>query len=91
MGVTQFVNKMQLVFEPVQLGSLYHRLHVARSPIPDKIGVLMQVAEALDFLHSRKLLHCSVSSHCVHLISPHVAKLGCYETLTDINSNHSDQ
>ncbi len=90
MGVTQSFDKIQLVYEPVQLGSLYHRLHVARQPLPDKIGVLIQVAEALDFLHSRKLLHCSVSSHCVHLVSTHVAKLGCYETLTDINSNHSD-
>jgi len=90
MGVTQFVNRMQLVYEPVQLGSLYHQLHVARSHIPDKMGVLIQVAEALNFLHSRNLLHCSVSSNSVHLISPHVAKLGCYETLTDINSNHSD-
>lgn len=70
---------------------MYHQLHVARSPIPDKMGILIQVAEALDFLHSRELLHCSISSYSVHLISPHVAKLGCYETLTDINSNQSVQ
>ena len=91
MGVTQRLDKIQLVYEPVQLGSLYYRLHVARLPIPDKMGILIQVAEALDFLHSRKLLHCRISSHSVHLVSSSVAKLGCFETLTDINANHSSQ
>jgi len=91
MGVTQRLDKMQLVYEPVQLGSLNYRLHDARLPIPDKMGILIQVAEALKFLHSRNLLHCSVSSHSVFLVSPHVAKLGCFETLTDVNLNHSDK
>ena len=90
MGVsmTQHLESVQLIYEPIYHGSLHHRIHIMGSSIPQlkRLKILQQICEALLFLHSKKLLHCSISSHAVHLISSSRAKLGCLETLTEIDS-----
>ncbi|XP_046446927.1 inactive serine/threonine-protein kinase TEX14-like [Daphnia pulex] len=87
MGVnaTQNWQSVQLVYEPIYRGSLHHRLHIMGSTIPliKRLLVLQQICDALLFLHSKELLHCSVSSHAVHLVSTSRAKLGCLETLNE--------
>ncbi len=82
---TQNWQSVQLVYEPIYHGSLHHRLHVMGSNIsfPKKLLVLQQICDALLFLHSKELLHCSVSSHAVHIVSTGRAKLGCLETMTE--------
>jgi inactive serine/threonine-protein kinase TEX14 len=82
---TQHWESVQLVYEPVYHGSLYHRLHIMGSNMSfqKRLLVLQQICEALIFLHSKGLLHCSVSSNAVHLVSTGRAKLGCLETLSE--------
>lgn len=76
---------VQLIYEPIYQGSLYHRLHIMGSPIPllKRLQILQQICDAVLFLHSKQLLHCSLTSHAVHLISSGRAKLGCLETLSE--------
>lgn len=87
MGVsaTQHWESIQLIYEPVYQGSLHYRLHVMGSSIPllKRLIILQQICDALLFLHCKNLLHCSITSHAVHLISTSQAKLGCLETLSD--------
>lgn len=89
LGVSPVLNfdSVQLIYEPVYNGSLHHRLHIMGSPIPipKRVLILQQICDALIFLHSQKLLHCSISSHAVHLISSSRPKLGCLETMSDMN------
>jgi inactive serine/threonine-protein kinase TEX14 len=92
MSATEHWESVQLVYEPIYHGSLYHRLHIMGSSIPliERLLVLQQICDALLFLHSKELLHCSVSSHAVHLVSTGQAKLGCLETMTDSLSKRYD-
>ena len=82
---TQHWESVQLIYEPVYQGSLHYRLHIMGSSVPllKRLMVLQQMCDALLFLHSKNLLHCSITSHAVHLISTSRAKLGCLETLID--------
>lgn len=84
-SATQHWDSVQLIYEPIYHGSLHHRLHIMGSSIPllKRLLILQQICDALLFLHSRNLLHCSVSSHAVHLVSTSRAKLGCLETLVE--------
>ena len=92
MGVsaTQHWENVQLVYEPIYQGSLHHRLHIMGKSMPllKRLGILAQICEALVFLHSKELLHCSVSSHAVHMVTSSFAKLGNFETLTEIDPDH---
>lgn len=89
LGVSPVHNfdSVQLIYEPVYHGSLYHRVHIMGATIPlrKRVLILQQICEALMFLHSQKLIHCSVSSHAVHIISSSLAKLGCLETMSEMN------
>lgn len=86
---TQHWESVQLIYEPIYNGSLHHRLHIMGSTIPilKRLQILQQICDALLFLHSKNLLHCSISSHSVHLVSTSRAKLGSLETLTESNSS----
>ncbi|XP_045035424.1 inactive serine/threonine-protein kinase TEX14-like isoform X1 [Daphnia magna] len=88
-SATQHWESVQLIYEPIYHGSLHHRLHIMGSAIPllKKLLILEQICDALLFLHSKELLHCSVSSHAVHLVSRGRAKLGCLETLIEDNNS----
>lgn len=70
-----------LVFQHVQYGSLYHHLHVEHRDLSlgGAVEVLVGVVEALMFLHAHNWLHTAVSSHALHLVSTHHAKLGGFE------------
>ena len=46
------------------------------------LTLLRQICEALLFVHHSGLVHCGVTSHAMHLISPEVAKLGNFEYAT---------
>ena len=89
LGVSPVQNfdSVQLIYEPVYHGSLYHRLHImgTKIPLPKRVVILQHTCDALIFLHSQKLLHCSISSHAVHLISSSRPKLGCLETMSEMN------
>ena len=82
---TQHYESTQLIYEPVYQGSLHYRLHIMGSSIPmlKRLLILQQMCDALLFLHSKNLLHGSITSHAVHLISSSRAKLGSLETLSD--------
>lgn len=70
-----------LVFQHVQHGSLYHHLHVQHRDLSvgGAVEMLLGVVEALIFLHAHNWLHAAVTSHALHLVSTHHAKLGGFE------------
>uniref|UniRef100_T1IH24 Protein kinase domain-containing protein n=1 Tax=Strigamia maritima TaxID=126957 RepID=T1IH24_STRMM len=80
MGVCPLAEFKQtsLVFENVEIGSLYHILHEKHmSPNHSKCQeILLQICDALVYLHSKLFVHCAVTSHSIHLVTASVAKLG---------------
>ncbi|KAL0994460.1 hypothetical protein UPYG_G00122530 [Umbra pygmaea] len=72
--------RVRLVFERVHLGSLHSLLHHRRVEFPlldaeAMLTVVLQVCEALLYLHGRALVLRALSSHSVLLTHPGVAKL----------------
>ncbi|XP_069040314.1 inactive serine/threonine-protein kinase TEX14 isoform X1 [Lepisosteus oculatus] len=70
----------RLVFERVHIGSLYDLLHHRRAQFPvlrmdALLPVVLQVCDALVYLHCRSLVLRSLSSHAVLLVHPGVAKI----------------
>ncbi|XP_014665593.1 PREDICTED: uncharacterized protein LOC106807683 isoform X3 [Priapulus caudatus] len=41
--------------------------------------VMLQVCEALIYIHEQQLVHCAVSSNSIHLVTPYAAKLANFE------------
>jgi len=77
MGQTE-AEDLRIVFEPVMIGSLFQCLHQFHMKIP--IGdTCLQVTEALMYLRDQDLVHSSVSSHAIQMITPKLAKLGMFE------------
>ena len=74
---------MVLMFERIALGSLFHILHeikLARKPKLKSItSIMLNVCDALVYLHEKSLIHCYVNSHSVFLTHHHIAKLGNLE------------
>ena len=69
---------LRIVFEPVLLGSLYFCLHQNNMKVV-LTDVCLQVTEALIYLYDRDLVHGSVSSHAVQMLTPGIARLGMLE------------
>jgi hypothetical protein len=74
---------MVLMFERIALGSLFHILHeikLARKPkLKSIVSIMLNVCDALVYLHEKGLIHCYVNSHSVFLTHHHTAKLGNLE------------
>ncbi|XP_054066005.1 inactive serine/threonine-protein kinase TEX14 [Rissa tridactyla] len=74
------LEKTRLVYERVNFGSLYSILHERRSEFPvlhmeTILHVLLQINDALRFLHSRGFIHRSVTSYAIQIVSSGEAKL----------------
>ncbi|KAK2715397.1 inactive serine/threonine-protein kinase TEX14-like [Artemia franciscana] len=79
---TQGYNQISLVFEKVQLGSLYRCMHEPPVQVfgrEIKLIFLSQIANALKVVHNMGFVHLAVSSHSIHIVSPTQAKLGNFE------------
>ncbi|KAL1266474.1 hypothetical protein QQF64_002149 [Cirrhinus molitorella] len=74
------LDSTKLVYERVNLGSLYSLLHQRRDEFPllqlvDLLLVVLQVCDVLMYLHGRSLVLRALSSHTVLIVHPGVAKV----------------
>ncbi|XP_073685337.1 uncharacterized protein tex14 [Garra rufa] len=74
------LDSTKLVYERVNVGSLYSMLHQRREEFPllqlvDLLSVVLQVCEVLMYLHGRSLVLRALSSHTVLIVHPGVAKV----------------
>ncbi|XP_060703741.1 inactive serine/threonine-protein kinase TEX14-like [Hemiscyllium ocellatum] len=82
------LDQIRLVYERVNLGSLYGVLHERRSEFPvllmeTIVQIILQITDAVLFLHSRGYIHRAISSHAVQLILPSIAKLSNFEFMIE--------
>ncbi|XP_030328206.1 inactive serine/threonine-protein kinase TEX14 isoform X8 [Strigops habroptila] len=91
------LEKTRLVYERVNLGSLYSILHERRTEFPVLhmeiiLHVLLQIINALRFLHSRGFIHRSVTSYAIQIVSSGEAKLCNLEYMIESKDGgeHSD-
>lgn len=74
------LEKIRLVYERITVGTLFSVLHERRSQFPVLhmeviVHLLLQIADALIYLHSRGFVHRSLSSYAVHIVSAGEARL----------------
>ncbi|XP_060114963.1 inactive serine/threonine-protein kinase TEX14 [Heteronotia binoei] len=74
------LKRTRLVYERVNIGSLYSILHERRSEFAilhakTIVHLLLQVTEALQFLHVHGFVHRTVSSYAVMLVTMYEARL----------------
>ncbi|XP_027759124.1 inactive serine/threonine-protein kinase TEX14 isoform X2 [Empidonax traillii] len=91
------LEKTRLVYERVHFGSLYSILHERRTEFPvlqteTILHVLLQIIDALRFLHSRGFIHRSLSSYAIQMVSSGEAKLCNLEYMigSKDSGEHSD-
>ncbi|XP_027546805.1 inactive serine/threonine-protein kinase TEX14 isoform X3 [Neopelma chrysocephalum] len=91
------LEKTRLVYERVHFGSLYSILHERRTEFPvlqteTILHVLLQIIDALRFLHSRGFIHRSLSSYAIQIVSAGEAKLCNLEYMIQSKDSgkHSD-
>ncbi|CAM5104512.1 unnamed protein product [Natator depressus] len=91
------LEKTRLVYERVNFGSLYSILHERRSEFPvlhmeTIVHLLLQVNDALRFLHSRGFIHRSLTSYAIQIVSAGEAKLTNLEYMIESKDggDHSD-
>ncbi|XP_009959839.1 PREDICTED: inactive serine/threonine-protein kinase TEX14, partial [Leptosomus discolor] len=91
------LEKTRLVYERVNFGSLYSILHERRTEFPvlhmeTILHVLLQINDALCFLHSRGFIHRSVTSYAIQIVSSGEAKLCNLEYMIESKDGgeHSD-
>ncbi|NXD78448.1 TEX14 kinase, partial [Halcyon senegalensis] len=91
------LEKTRLVYERVTFGSLYSILHERRTEFPvlhmeTVLHVLLQISDALRFLHSRGFIHRSVTSYAIQIVSSGEAKLCNLEYMIESKDGgeHSD-
>ncbi|XP_068934261.1 inactive serine/threonine-protein kinase TEX14 [Petaurus breviceps papuanus] len=78
--LSQDLEKTRLVYERINIGSLYSILHERRSQFPVLhmemiVHLLLQINDALRYLHSRGFVHRSLSSYAIHIVSAGEARL----------------
>ncbi|XP_055476515.1 inactive serine/threonine-protein kinase TEX14 [Psammomys obesus] len=74
------LKEIRLVYERITVGTLFSVLHERRSQFPVLhmeviVHLLLQIADALIYLHSRGFVHRSLSSYAVHIVSAGEARL----------------
>ncbi|XP_058139882.1 inactive serine/threonine-protein kinase TEX14 isoform X2 [Dasypus novemcinctus] len=74
------LEKTRLVYERITVGTLFGVLHERRSQFPVLhmeviVHLLLQISDALRYLHSRGFIHRSLSSYAVHIVSTGEARL----------------
>ncbi|KAM5215995.1 inactive serine/threonine-protein kinase TEX14 isoform 1-T1 [Hipposideros larvatus] len=74
------LEKTRLVYERIAIGTLFGVLHERRSQFPVMhmeviVHLLLQVSDALRYLHSRGFIHRSLSSYAIHIVSAGEARL----------------
>ncbi|NXC24508.1 TEX14 kinase, partial [Campylorhamphus procurvoides] len=91
------LERTRLVFERVHFGSLYSILHQRRAEFPvlhteTLLHLLLQVIDAVRFLHCRGFIHRSLSSHAIQVVSSGEAKLCNLEFMIESKDSgeHSD-
>ncbi|NWV78112.1 TEX14 kinase, partial [Dasyornis broadbenti] len=91
------LEKSRLVYERVHFGSLYSILHERRAEFPvlqteTILHILLQILDALRFLHSRGFIHRSLSSYAIQIVSSGEAKLCNLEYMIESKDSgeHSD-
>ncbi|XP_075445888.1 inactive serine/threonine-protein kinase TEX14 isoform X3 [Ascaphus truei] len=95
--VSPNLESTRLVFERVAFGSLYCILHERRSEFPilhmeTIVHLLLQVTDALMFLHYRGFIHRSFSSHAIQIVLAGLAKISHFEYMIESKDGgtHSD-
>ncbi|ESO94912.1 hypothetical protein LOTGIDRAFT_175281 [Lottia gigantea] len=87
MGVCQTttLDTMMLIFERVNVGSLYYYLHarLERLPTQNIRDIVLQICDGMIFLHQHDIIHCNLSSHAIFLVNPYSAKIGNFEYAMD--------
>ncbi|XP_038533041.1 inactive serine/threonine-protein kinase TEX14 isoform X7 [Canis lupus familiaris] len=78
--LSQDLEKTRLVYERITVGTLFSVLHERRSQFPVLhmeviVHLLLQISDALRYLHSRGFIHRSLSSYAIHIISTGEARL----------------
>ncbi|XP_038670545.1 uncharacterized protein LOC119975096 isoform X2 [Scyliorhinus canicula] len=82
------LDQIRLVYERINLGSLYGVLHERRSEFPvllvqTIIQMLLQIIDGVLYLHSRGYIHRVITSHAVQLVLPGIAKLSNFEFMVE--------
>ncbi|XP_077152457.1 inactive serine/threonine-protein kinase TEX14 [Ranitomeya variabilis] len=86
------LERKQLVFERVTIGSFYNILHERRFEYPvlhhgTIVHILLQMTEALGFLHWRGFIHRAFSSHAIQVLSAGRAKISNFEYMVESKDN----
>ncbi|XP_040605363.1 inactive serine/threonine-protein kinase TEX14 [Mesocricetus auratus] len=86
------LKKIRLVYERITVGTLFSVLHERRSQFPVLhmeviVHLLLQIADALIYLHSRGFVHRSLSSYAVHIVSAGEARLTNLEYMMESQDN----
>ncbi|XP_075189874.1 uncharacterized protein LOC142289832 [Anomaloglossus baeobatrachus] len=92
LSTSSSLERKQLVFERVTFGSFYNILHERRLEYPilhldTIIDILLQMIEALVFLHWRGFIHRSFSSHAIQIVSAGRAKISNFEYMLESKDN----
>ncbi|EDO26083.1 predicted protein [Nematostella vectensis] len=76
-GTGPVAEQMCLVLECFKIGSLHFVLHETSKEInlPDRVAIFCDVSEGLEFLKSRRIVHCFLNSHSIMIYQPFRAKI----------------
>ena len=82
------LESITLVYEQIRFGSLYYVLYNQRQHLTSRYvtEMIIQIVDAIAFVHSHNLIHCAVSSHSIVLTNNGQAKLSCFEYTMEDNS-----
>ncbi|XP_075415745.1 inactive serine/threonine-protein kinase TEX14 [Tenrec ecaudatus] len=78
--LSQDLETTSLVYERITVGTLFSVLHERRSQFPVLhmeviVHLLLQISDALRYLHTRGFVHRSLSSYAIHIVSAGEARL----------------